>query len=69
MIWKGGTKAAFAIGFDLDGNTIWRNKAVKLPNGDAFLKGPSIGDYGPKVGTPRLLDILDEYKIKAGARI
>ena len=65
MIWKNGAKAAFAIGFDVDGATIWRNKAVKINGGDKFLKGPSIGKYGPEVGVPRLLDILDNYDLKA----
>ncbi len=65
MIWKNGAKAAFALGLDLDGRTIWRNKAHKLPGGQDFIKGVSIGDFGVKVGTPRLLDILDEYGLNA----
>ncbi|MGI6617756.1 MAG: polysaccharide deacetylase family protein [Saccharofermentanales bacterium] len=65
MIWKNGAKAAFALGFDLDGRTIWRNKAHKLPGGQNFIKGVSIGDFGVKVGTARVLDILDEYDMKA----
>lgn len=65
MIWKNGAKTAFAIGFDVDGATIWRNKAVLLNGGDRFLKGPSIGRYGPEVGVPRLLDILDDHDLNA----
>ncbi|MCI8609706.1 MAG: polysaccharide deacetylase family protein [Firmicutes bacterium] len=65
MIWKNGAKAAFALGFDMDGATIWRNKAIKLPKGETFIKGPSIGAYGTEVGALRLLEILDEYDIKA----
>jgi len=65
MIWKNGAKAAFALGFDVDGGTIWRNKAYNLPGGEEFIKGISIGDFGIKVGTPRLLEILDEYNLKA----
>lgn len=65
MLWPNGAKIAFSLGFDLDGDTIWRNKAVKLPNGDKFIKGPSIGQFGPNKGAFRILDILDEYNIKA----
>lgn len=65
MLWKNGAKAAFALGFDLDGATIWRNKAERLPGGSAFIKGPSIGEYGLKVGAHRVMEILDEYDIKA----
>lgn len=65
MIWKNGAKAAFAIGFDLDGATIWRNKAVRIPGGEKFIKGPSIGNFGTEVGAYRLLEILDEYDLKA----
>ena len=65
MIWKNGAKTAFNIGFDLDGETIWRNKAVRLPNGESYLKGSSIGRYGPKKGAYRILEILDQYALKA----
>lgn len=65
MIWPNGTKCAFNLGFDLDGETIWRNKARILQNGHTFIKGPSIGAYGPKKGTTRILEILDEYDYKA----
>ena len=46
MEWKNGAKSAFALGFDLDGETIWINKTRALPNGNAYIKGPSIGQYG-----------------------
>lgn len=65
MVWPNGAKCAFNLGFDLDGETIWRNKARRLPNGDTFLKGPSIGAFGPKKGAARILDILDEFGFKA----
>lgn len=65
MIWKNGTKAAFALGFDMDGATIWRNKAYNIPGGESFIKGVSIGEYGTKVGALRLLEILKEYNLKA----
>lgn len=65
MIWKNGAVTAFNIGLDLDGETIWRNKAVRLKNGDTYIKGPSIGRFGPIKAAFRVLDILDEYAIKA----
>ena len=46
MRWHNGAKSAFALGFDMDGDTIWRNKTRCLPNGDSYIKGPSIGQYG-----------------------
>lgn len=65
MKWPKGAKCAFNLGFDLDGETIWRNKAQRIPNGETFLKGPSIGAYGPKKGAFRILEILKEYDLKA----
>ena len=38
MEWKNGAKSAFALGFDLDGETIWINKTRALPNGNAYIK-------------------------------
>lgn len=64
MEWKNGAKSAFALGFDLDGETIWINKTRALPNGNAYIKGPSIGQYGTKKGALRILEILDEFDLK-----
>ena len=36
------------LGFDMDGDTIWKNKIRTLPNGEKYIKGPSIGLYGVK---------------------
>lgn len=65
MLWPNGAKVAFSLGFDLDGDTIWRNKVKTLPNGPAYIKGPSIGQFGTKKGALRILEILDEFGIKA----
>lgn len=65
MIWKNGAKTAFSLGFDLDGETIWRNKVVNLPGGEGLLKGISIGKFGPKKGAARVLDILKEFDLKS----
>lgn len=65
MIWPNGARCAFNLGFDLDGETIWRNKARRLNNGTTFIKGPSIGAYGPKKGAERILELLNEFGFKA----
>ena len=65
MIWPNGAKCAFSLGFDMDGESIWRNKVRDLPNGSNYIKGPSIGAYGPKRGVAHILDILDEFNLKA----
>lgn len=65
MVWPNGAKSAFALGFDLDGDTIWRNKVKTLPNGESYIKGPSIGQYGTKKGALRVLDIMDEFALKS----
>ncbi len=65
MIWLGKAMCALNLGFDLDGETIWRNKARRLAGGDRFIKGPSIGAYGPKRGAARILEILREFDFKA----
>lgn len=65
MIWPNGAKCAFSLGFDMDGESTWRNKVRDLPNGKNYIKGQSIGAYGPKKGVPHILDILEEFNIKA----
>ena len=65
MLWPNGAKMAFSLGFDLDGDTIWKNKTKGLPNGERYLKGPSIGLYGPQKGALHILEILDEFDLKA----
>ena len=63
--WPHDAKCAFSLSFDLDGDTIWRNKTVKLPNGSQYIKGRSIGLFGPERGAARILDILRNYDLKA----
>ena len=60
-----GAGSAFALGFDMDGDTIWKNKIRTLPNGEKYIKGPSIGLYGVKKGAYRILEILKEYNLKS----
>ena len=65
MLWQGSAKTAFNLAFDLDGDTIWRNKIKKLPKGNTYIKGPSVGQYGTKKGALRILEILDEFALKS----
>lgn len=56
--WPEGAKCAFCMCFDLDGDTIWNNKIRgKYDNWQEFLKGPSVGMYGPHKGFQHILDI------------
>ena len=61
-IWPGDLRCVVMLGFDVDGvsGAINRNPdAVRLPS------LMSMREYGPSVGTPRILDLLDEYGLKA----
>ena len=64
MKWPGGARCAFNLGFDMDADTIWRNKTGRYPHGADYIKGPSIGQYGPLTGVYHILDILDEFGLK-----
>ncbi len=65
ICWPNHAKISVSLAFDLDGNTIWKNKIRDLPNGERYLKGPSVGSFGPDTGARRILDILDEFNLKA----
>lgn len=55
-----GKKIALNLGFDFDSSSVWM---------EAFHKSSQIymsrGEYGAVVGVPRILDLLDQYGIKA----
>jgi len=65
VIWQNGARSAFSMGFDLDGDTIWNNKSRRMPGGQWYIKGPSIGQYGTNKGVLRVLEVLEEYDFKA----
>ena len=61
-IWPGDIQCVALLTFDIDGasGTINRNpEAVNMPT------ALSMGEYGPKVAMPRILDMLDDYEIKS----
>jgi hypothetical protein len=64
-IWPNNAKCAFSFGWDLDGDTIWRNKVVKISNGEKFIRSRSIGLYGIMKGAHRILDIMEKYNLKS----
>jgi len=59
-MWKDGAKCAVALGFDIDAETLWLGPFKMDDPGHM-----SIGEYGPHVGVPRIVDMLDRYGIKA----
>ena len=61
-IWPGDIQCVALLTFDIDGasGTINRNpEAVNMPT------ALSMGEYGPKVAMPRILNLLDDYEIKS----
>lgn len=63
-LWPRGKSCAFMLCFDLDGSTIWLNKLRATPGGLTFLKGPSVGEYGPRRGADRIMRLLDKWGLK-----
>ncbi|WP_130864371.1 polysaccharide deacetylase family protein [Bacilliculturomica massiliensis] len=63
--WSGHAKCAFSFGWDLDGETIWRNKSKNFPGGETFIRSRSVGAFGPMRGAYRILDIMDKYHLKS----
>ena len=57
--WKDGATWAVALSFDSDHETI------ELRNGGKSFSRLSQGQYGARVGTPRILKILDHHRVPA----
>jgi len=49
--------------FDVDGESLWIARDPALAERPIHM---SMGAYGPKVGVPRILALLDRHRIKAG---
>ena len=61
-IWPGDTRCVVMLGFDVDGPSamIRRNPAVaEMPS------TLSMGDFGPKVAVPRILELLAKHEVPA----
>jgi peptidoglycan/xylan/chitin deacetylase (PgdA/CDA1 family) len=58
-VWKGGARCAVALSFDSDHET------NELRDGGKSIGRLSWGQYGNRVGVPRILKLLDRYGVKA----
>ena len=61
-IWPGDTRCVVMLGFDVDGVSSALNRDPKTARLPSFM---SMREYGPNVGAPRILDLLDLYDVKA----
>lgn len=57
--WPEGFQSAAVFSFDVDGSCM-----QQLMDGNT-LGNHSVGDYGPKIAVPRIMDLMDKYDIKA----
>ena len=57
--WKGGARCAIALSFDSDHET------NELRDGGKSIGRMSWGQYGNRVGVPRILKLLDKHAVKA----
>jgi peptidoglycan-N-acetylglucosamine deacetylase len=62
ITWKGGARCAVSLGIDVDGETLWLSKDPENARRPGVL---SQGAYGPKVGVPLLLDMLERHALRA----
>jgi len=60
--WEGNARCAVSLTFDVDGETLWISKDPANEKRTGVL---SQGAYGPKVGVPLILDLLERYGIHA----
>ena len=59
--WPGGASCAFVMSFDFDAEEVWIGENPQ----NAFRPGVlSQGAYGPKVGVPLILDLLERHGIR-----
>ena len=61
-IWPGETRIGVMLTFDLDGPSGALNRDPSLADKPSLL---SLGEFGPNVGLPRILSLLDEEAIAA----
>ena len=62
IIWEANARCAVSLTFDVDGETLWISKDPANEKRTGVL---SQGAYGPKVGVPLILDLLERYGIQA----
>jgi len=66
MEWLNGARCVVCLTFDLDADISWRNilRRHNIERDNPVVL--SQGQYGPKVGVPRILKLLKRYNLKAG---
>ncbi len=58
-MWDAGKRCTVLLCFDFDAESLWISKNLTTPS------VMSRGEYGDRVGVPRLLALLEKYSIKA----
>ena len=58
-MWQNGKKCAVILSFDFDAESLWMAKNLETPS------VMSRGEYGARVGVPRILSMLAERDIHA----
>jgi peptidoglycan/xylan/chitin deacetylase (PgdA/CDA1 family) len=61
-IWPEAIQCVAMLTFDLDGVSSWLRRDANFKTRPSLM---SMAEYGPSVATPRILDLLDRYSIKA----
>ncbi len=60
--WDGDTRCVVTLTFDIDGPSATLRRNPELAANPSAI---SMGEFGPRVGTPRILDLLDRHGIGA----
>lgn len=61
-VWPNDARCVVTLSFDIDGMAGWLNRGPEFAEYRSIL---SMGEYGPNVGVPRILDLLDVEGLKA----
>lgn len=62
ILWPHAKRIAVMLAFDLDAETMWTTRGDGNAN---HITNLSRGAYGPKQGVPRILNMLDAYRLRA----
>jgi len=63
MQWPENFRCAVSLTFDTDGDIVWKSK-VSMDPGFGNPTVLSLGEFGPEVAVPRILELLKKYQIK-----
>lgn len=61
-IWDGNTRCVVTLTFDIDGPSAFLRRNPEISDHPSAI---SMGEFGPRVGTPRILDLLERHDISA----